>query len=86
MNQHHEELSDRQLLILILERQFEMSEASDRATASVANLATKVDALIAAHTAADQDPAFTAIADQADSEAAKVDAVLNPPAPAEVEA
>lgn len=65
-------------IFTLSERLHDMTQASDRATASVANLASKVDALIAANTASNQDPAFTAIADQADAEAAKVDAALNP--------
>jgi hypothetical protein len=72
----HQELTDRQFLILILERLFEMSEASDRATASLATLNTKVDTLIATAQASNQDATFTALADSADAEAAKIDAAF----------
>lgn len=53
-----------------------MSEASDRATASLATLAGKVDTLIATAQASNQDPTFTAIADAADAESAKIDAAF----------
>lgn len=62
-----------------------MSEASDRAQTSLATLNTKVDALISTAQASNQDATFTAIADSADAESAKIDAAFPPTPPPALE-
>lgn len=60
----------------------EMSASSDRAQATLANLAAKVDALIATAQASNQDAAFDGITNLADEESAKIDAAFPPVEPA----
>lgn len=59
-----------------------MTQASDNAKAAVDTLVAVCEKLLAALNAANtsNDPAFQAIADEAQAEIAKANAVLNPPA------
>lgn len=62
----------------------EMTQASDRLSASVAALSPKVDALIALEQAGNQDALLNSAADAIDAISAKIDAA-NPPAEPVVE-
>jgi len=88
MNDHHQ-LSDRDLLILILERQELMALDLTKLSAAVSKVSTDVDALVAAHGTAASAAAAQAAADQASVDAlvptvealsTKIEAALTPPA------